>query len=137
MSDTTQLGVRSTGEKFVQFMRVSLHQLKDAIGEWFRDTPTDTHHVYREDCLNESTVAEDLYPREKIHERIKNHAAENNATLLDARGIDADELDVRWCMFEDGVIHYKVTHERIPTIEYDHMTNTGPNTEVVERRERP
>lgn len=88
--------------------------------------------TYREDCLAGSTVAEDLYPRDAIHDRIKSHAAEHNSNLLDARDVAAEDLEVRWCMIEDGVIHYKVTHDRLPVIEYDHLTNTGPNTEVVE-----
>lgn len=86
---------------------------------------------YREDCLSDSVVAQDLYPRERIHDRVLEHCREGNARFLDELSIDADELDIRWCAIEDGVLHYKVTHEDLPEIEYKHLPTEGPNTSVV------
>lgn len=88
---------------------------------------------YREDCIHGSTTAHDIYPREEIEERIREHAYERNKPLLDTYNIAADDLEVRWCTFEDGVLIYKLTHEDMPTIEHEYIPNPGPNTQEVTR----
>lgn len=88
---------------------------------------------YREDCIPGATVAEDLYPREEIETRVREHAAEEYANLLDAHDIDPNDLEIRWSSFEDGVLSYKLTHDEMPVIEHDYLPNTGPNTDEVTR----
>lgn len=104
-----------------------------AASDWSGENVDD--HVserYREDCLAGSIVAQDLYPREEIHERVREHCAEQSQELLEVRGIDPEDLEIRYCGIEDGVIAYKATHEDIPEIEYDYLPTQGPNTTVVE-----
>lgn len=97
------------------------------------ELPEDGETWYREDCIPGSTLAQDIYPREEIEDRVREHAAEQYAGLLDAHGIDPSDLEIRWCTFEDGVLLYKLTHEEMPVIEHDYLPTTGPNTDEVVR----
>jgi hypothetical protein len=96
------------------------------------DGSDDGDVVYREDCVYGSVTAHDIYPRDEIKERIQQHARKEY-DLLEWHGIDASELEVRWCTFEDGVILYKATHEDMPTITHEYLPQTGPETEEVVR----
>lgn len=111
------------------------YRLLGSVGDESADgeLPKDGETWYREDCLPGAVVAQDLYPREEIEERVREHAAEQNAPLLDAHDIDPSDLEIRWCTFGDGVLLYKLTHEDMPVIEHDHLPNTGPNTAEVTR----
>jgi len=87
---------------------------------------------YKEDCLHSTVLAEELYNRDAIHARIKEHASDRYADMLESLEITADKLSVRWCMIEDGVIHYKVTHPDMPELPHEHLSNTGPNTKHLD-----
>ena len=74
----------------------------------------DDTEVDREDCLRGTVLVNDLYPREELHDR----AMADASTRLEQFGVPTDEAEFRWAMVEDGVLHYKIEHENIPTIDY-------------------
>lgn len=111
------------------------YRLLGSLGDESSDEelPEDGETWYREDCLPGSVIAQDIYPREEIEERVQEHAAEQAAALLDTYDIDPSDLEIRWCNFEDGVLLYKATHEDMPVIEHEYLPTTGPNTNEVTR----
>jgi hypothetical protein len=68
----------------------------------------------REDVIYDTVVVHDLYPFEELKER----AFEDAADDLDHFGVSRQEAEVRWMAVEDGVLHYKIEGDRIPTIGY-------------------
>jgi len=101
-----------------------------ALAAWEGTVDTD-ETWYREDCIYGSTVAQDLYPREAIGERVREHAAEEYGDLLDRQAIDPSQLEIRWCRFADGVLTYQLTPPNMPAITHEHLPTTGPHTDEV------
>ena len=68
----------------------------------------------REDAVRGHVAVHDLYPHEELHERAIEDAAED----LETFDVPAEEAKIRYACVEDGVLHYKIEHENIPTIDY-------------------
>lgn len=64
--------------------------------------------------------AQDLYPREELHKR----AFEDAADDLEKFGISTEEAEIRWLIVEDGVLHYEIEHQDIPRIRDDRHYDT-------------
>lgn len=74
----------------------------------------------REDCIRGHTAVHDLYPWDEI----RNRAIEDASADLDQFGVPKDEVEIRYAMLDDGVLHYKLEHEDIPTIDYGRSVDT-------------
>lgn len=68
----------------------------------------------REDVIYDTVLVDDLYPLEELKER----AFEDAADDLEHFDVSRQEAEVRWMAVEDGVLHYKIEGDGIPTIGY-------------------
>lgn len=78
------------------------------------DGGEDAEEIDREDAIRGHVLVHDLYPRKELHER----AIDDASSRLEQFGVPTDEARILWAIVEDGVLHYKIEHENIPTIDY-------------------
>lgn len=68
----------------------------------------------REDAIRGTAHVHDLYPIDELKQR----ALEEAESGLDQFDVPKDEAEFRYMMVEDGILHFKIEHENIPTIQY-------------------
>lgn len=85
------------------------------------DEPNRADDHDREDCIRGYTAVHDLYPWGEIRERAIDDAADG----LEQFDVPEDEVEIRHAMLEGGVLHYKLEHENIPTIDYGCSVDPG------------